>query len=342
GHDRAGFLILKPFIERLDGKRAGVLTESEKMRLLLVIESALPEPVKMRLVSNENRSVSFGPSILAKEAGFMERIDREWARMLDSDDAERQTLLNRLPRLADAVSRTLSGDGVSRTYGAFSIEADRMAIEASAHLRTRFALLDPSYRVALPDLSAETTRARKTIVTDLEVFLKDAGGKPYAYRMERLGRRSRGLFRHVLLVRDPLLTSREELEKKYPETAVFGDRIIFAPGLRDADDVRKVAPDLELDPDTVIVAPDPEALKAGHSAFLSSEKIYVLSLGRGSETSIGALETAALVVSDPDRLPSRVKKSADGMYIYLPPPAPWDYLELLRYAMNAKVLSQSA
>ncbi len=195
--------------------------------------------------------------------------------------------------------------------------------------RTPFAASDPSYQ------QTSALRDAALLVTDLEVFAKD-GGLPYRMRVENLERVSEGRLTSALLVRDPGIRTREALLREHPEAEVFGDRIIFASSADASARIADAASEWGI-PGVPAVWIAPQSA-ADANAAEQDPNLWTVALDAAAETTIGVLETAARLLSDPNAVQAGLRKTSGRSYVYrFPKMVPMDYRRLVESLRASRI-----
>jgi hypothetical protein len=304
----------------LSAPSADLWTAEDWTRLAELSERALPEAAPARLLRSG--------AGLAVSAAIPARVDAAEALELlqDVDRKLAEAMVD--ARLANDPGAALELAGEwARVLGRFRALFARNAAGGvsgprPAPFRTPFAASDPSYQ------QASAVRDAALLVTDLEVFAKD-GGLPYRMRVENLERASEGLLTSALLVRDPDIRSREALLREHPEADVFGDRIIFASSFDAAERIADAAAGWGM-PGVPAVWIAPQTAADSMSAGTQDPNLWTVALKTGADTTIGILETAARLLSDPDTLQPGLEKRSVRKYVYNWPKAvPVDYRRLV-------------
>lgn len=321
--------VVSPFVRLLaDAGEALPLTPAERADVLAGVAAGFPKPGPVQIVFTADGTLvrlDNGIGNLENNARLLaEAADRALARSLERPQ-DASGLTAALRRFAEAAGSFLSPSEKNQSKSVLDAKLKRFAAALAISDRTRWTLADRSYETDLSSVEAAAAaripNERKTIVVDSDIFTKDAGGWPFAQRMERLDRLSKGLFDYVLLVRDGRFTDRAGYLAAYPEAAVFGSNVIFAPGLTQVSELTRYRGQVVIATEFLAVSSEAGGLSIGASGFAETDRAYLVSLGSGAETTMGLLEEAALTLVR--------HKQPFTQLIYLPPVTSIDYGRLL-------------
>jgi len=252
------------------------------------------------------------------------------------NEEERKMLFDALPPVEK--KSFIEGLSAAETISA-ALSQSVTAEGISAHA-LRFALTDPSYRVPLAPAPVTAAKTPKTLLTDLEVFKKDAAGLSYALRVKRLKNKLAGSYEFGLLVRDPSLKTCEDVLRLYPNAAIFpAHKMVFAPDALTMRDLRRTAPGI-FSEDAAVILPEPGLLVPDTEVM--DKKALLVALSPGADSAIGVLEAAALLAENESVKLKGLSRMADGSWWYLPPIVPLGYKLLIEALNGMKTVTRSA
>ncbi len=310
--DAADLRIVTPFAEKLlSGENSAKLTSAQLAALVMALARSIPPPAKrLILAGNAGGAPTLAPE-LAAPAGEIDSIQAAdldpatLAGLLDERLAlalmpERQDsageAVNRLNAISRKIADYLTG-GAESAAALSEAEVQRRASliagQTARLRRSRLAVIDRSYRDPLRFDNTDT----RTIVTDLEVFIKDGKkgeeGLPFRYRLER-AKRLAAQFEQVLLVRDPSLPNLKALRQKYPQTEWYGKNVIFAPGADSVESVTEYDSARRIQGKAAYLLPDPGTFRP--ETPQGPRRNWILALAPDSKTTVRFLEAGMHVL----------------------------------------------
>ncbi len=344
--DARTFSTLYPFVQRLLARPENIsrLSWAEEALLAVWVEQTLPNPAPRRTFVSSGRLVA-QPEILTNQAEQGGHSSEVLASILDQamahtilaeTKAEKNSARIDLQTATENILQYLSPSSAEDGRLVFSGKANALALQLASTQRSRYALVDPSYRVVIPDVAGQ---ARKTIVTELDVFAKDGAGVPWSYRMENLDRKVPGVFNHVLWVNDSSIRSLAELIRRYPQAAIFGDQVIFAPSAKTHKDIYQARGTVAIDGESIVLTSKPGMLDEGTQSVSDVRPAMVLALDAQAKSTIRFMEAGARYLLNHSALPAYVFRQPDGSLVFrLPNIVPLDYiLENQRAARTAEM-----
>ncbi len=330
--DEHSFRLLYPFVQKL-AHPSGLenLSREEQEILLTTVEQSMPEPMPRRVfLTSEGAFVQ--PEVVTNESDAAEESSGILAKAFDRTLADivlkvRPSAAPALKNIAGAFAGYLAPAHPEEGRSVFEKKTAALVESLSSQHRLRYAMADPSYQdtPASPTFAGQTP---KTLVTALGVFTKDGAGVPWSLRMEYLEKKAPGLFRHVLWVTDEDIHSREELLRKYPQAAVFGENIIFAPSAKTLEEIYRAKGGAPIDDEFIVLTAKPGVLSSQKpDKALRLKEAIVLSLDEASPSTISFMETGTKLILNPDYLPRYVFRLSDGSLVFrLPKAVPLGYL----------------
>jgi len=341
--DENDFNLLFVAISGLTENSLKHLSLSQKILVIEAIKSVLANPAPRQITKGifgltlAPEVVTGGPEQNNSSVPLARNIDQVIAQALIRGNLS-EALSFSARQIAEHLNPANSLDGENRV----GMETEDLLLQFGKQAHTRFALTDPSLNADLTAVeNAAASGLQASMIIDLLVFLKDGQGVSIVNRMERLNAKTKGAINFTLLVRDASIKDAADLVAKYPEAAVFGNNILFAPNAQTTADIV-----LPKDQPTIILMPQQGLLTVASTK--DGKTPLVTALDDSAETTAFFLEISAQLVAlsgdiSSISLPSGAKlQKIGGVYVYLPPVTPVDYQELLKVTEGARFAQASA